>query len=186
MRTQCLVLRSLPEERARMPDIALCMELTDFYEHGIARGIVRYAKSKPDWRLYGYGWMFRPLTDLERWQGDGIIARVETSRDADRIAALGPASGGRGRGVRRPRFPPRHQRRLSHRHRGGQSPDGLRLPEFRISRCVRNATGRRSGCVAFFTGSPLPRRAVPQFSAASPGGRTRRKTGSAGRFPLRA
>jgi LacI family transcriptional regulator len=72
-----------------MPDIALCMELTDFYEHGIARGVVRYAKSRPDWRLYGYGWMFRPLTDLKSWKGDGMISRVETSRDADRLAALG-------------------------------------------------------------------------------------------------
>jgi LacI family transcriptional regulator len=71
-----------------MPDIALCMELTDFYDHGIARGIVRYAKSRPEWRLYGYGWMFRPLTDLKKWRGDGVISRVETARDADRLAAL--------------------------------------------------------------------------------------------------
>src|ERR1700690_1090747 len=34
----------------RMRDIALCMELTDFYEHGIARGVVRYAKGRPEWR----------------------------------------------------------------------------------------------------------------------------------------
>jgi LacI family transcriptional regulator len=72
-----------------MPDIALCMELTDFYDHGIARGVVRYAKARPDWRLFGYGWMFRPLTDLKSWKGDGVIGRVETSRDADRLASLG-------------------------------------------------------------------------------------------------
>ncbi len=72
-----------------MRDIALCMELTDFYDHGIARGIVRYARSRPDWRLYGYGWMFRPLTDLKSWKGHGVISRVETSRDADRLASLG-------------------------------------------------------------------------------------------------
>jgi LacI family transcriptional regulator len=64
------------------------MELTDFYDHGIARGIVRYAKSRPSWRLYGYGWMFRPLTDLSSWHGDGVISRVETARDADRLASL--------------------------------------------------------------------------------------------------
>ena len=72
-----------------MPDIALCMELTDFYDHGIARGVVRYAKARPEWRLYGYGWMFRPLTDLKHWQGDGVISRVETTVDADRLASLG-------------------------------------------------------------------------------------------------
>jgi LacI family transcriptional regulator len=71
-----------------MRDIALCMELSDFYEHGIARGVVRYAKDRPEWRLYGYGWMFRPLTDLKSWHGDGLISRVETSAAADRLAAL--------------------------------------------------------------------------------------------------
>jgi len=72
-----------------MKNIALCMELSDFYEHGIAKGVVRYAKSKPDWRLFGYGWMFRPLTDVDAWHGDGIIARIESQEDADRIEMLG-------------------------------------------------------------------------------------------------
>lgn len=72
-----------------MRKIALCMELSDFYEHGIARGLVRYAKSKPDWRLYGYGWMFRSLNDLGAWEGDGIIARVEEAETADRLSAIG-------------------------------------------------------------------------------------------------
>jgi LacI family transcriptional regulator len=72
-----------------MRNIALCMELTDFYEHGIARGVVRYAKAKPDWRLYGYGWMFRSLDDIGQWEGDGIIARVEDSASADRLSAIG-------------------------------------------------------------------------------------------------
>ena len=71
-----------------MKSIALCMGLNDFYEHGIARGIVRYAKNQLDWSLYGYGWMFRPIEDLEHWKGDGIIARVESGEDADRLAAL--------------------------------------------------------------------------------------------------
>jgi len=72
-----------------MRKIALCMELSDYYEHGIARGLVRYAKSRPEWRIYGYGWMFRPLTDLEHWDGDGIIARVEDAKTADRLSGLG-------------------------------------------------------------------------------------------------
>lgn len=72
-----------------MRKIALCMELSDRYEHGIARGVARYAKSKPDWRLYGYGWMFRSIDDLEHWKGDGILARVESAETADRLARLG-------------------------------------------------------------------------------------------------
>jgi LacI family transcriptional regulator len=72
-----------------MRKIALCMELSDYYEHGIARGLVRFAKAKPEWRLYGYGWMFRSLTNLASWEGDGIIARVEDAATADALAALG-------------------------------------------------------------------------------------------------
>lgn len=72
-----------------MRNIALCMELSDFYEHGIARGVVRYAKAKPDWRIFGYGWMFRPLSDIAAWKGDGIIARVESAEGADLLAGLG-------------------------------------------------------------------------------------------------
>jgi LacI family transcriptional regulator len=64
------------------------MELSDFYEHGIARGVVRYANTKPDWCLYGYGWMFRSLTDLDLWKGDGIISRIESSMAADKLASL--------------------------------------------------------------------------------------------------
>jgi len=69
--------------------IALCMELADFYEHGIARGVVRYAKSKPEWRLFGYGWMFRSIRDLRQWRGDGILSRIESEAAAADMASLG-------------------------------------------------------------------------------------------------
>lgn len=69
--------------------IALFMGLNDTYEHGITRGVIRYAKSHRNWRLYGYGWMFRPLEALEHWEGAGIIARIESPADATRLAALG-------------------------------------------------------------------------------------------------
>ena len=65
------------------------MKLDDYYEHGIARGVVRYAKRQTGWRLYGYGWMFKPLEDLEYWDGDGIISRVESAADAVRLRSLG-------------------------------------------------------------------------------------------------
>ena len=69
--------------------IALCFGLNDFYEHGIARGVIQYAKQADNWRLFGYGWMFDPLEDLDHWKGDGIIARAEFAEDADRLSALG-------------------------------------------------------------------------------------------------
>jgi len=65
------------------------MGLTDFYEHGIARGIVRFARGRSDWDLYGFGWMFQHMGSLEGWEGDGLIARIESGRDADRLAARG-------------------------------------------------------------------------------------------------
>lgn len=74
--------------RTRDRRIAIVMGLADAYEHGIARGIVRYAKSARGWELYGYGWMFRPLDALEHWKGEGIIARVESRSDAVRLADL--------------------------------------------------------------------------------------------------
>ena len=74
--------------RGKRRRIALVMGLTDTYEHGIARGVVRYAKGRKDWDLFGYGWMFRPFDALEVWQGDGIIARIESRQDAELIAQL--------------------------------------------------------------------------------------------------
>ena len=74
-----------------MKNVGLFMGLNDFYEHGIARGMVRYTKERADWRLYGYGWMFRPLDALQtrpHWDLDGVIARVEAPEDAARLAAL--------------------------------------------------------------------------------------------------
>jgi LacI family transcriptional regulator len=76
------------EKRGTRKRVALFMGLADTYEHGIARGVVRFAKSKKDWDLYGYGWMFRPFDALEVWEGDGIIARVESRADTERLQGL--------------------------------------------------------------------------------------------------
>ena len=68
-------------------DIALCMGINDYYEHGIARGVVRFAKEH-EWNLSGYGWMFGRLNDIRGWDGDGIITRIESEADADIFASL--------------------------------------------------------------------------------------------------
>ncbi len=68
--------------------VALFMGLADTYEHGIARGIVKFAKAHVEWDLFGYGWMFRPFDVVEAWQGDGIIARIESAADAQRLRGL--------------------------------------------------------------------------------------------------
>jgi LacI family transcriptional regulator len=83
------VVRKIPPPASnRETNIALFMGLNDTYEHGITRGVTQYAKSHSNWRLYGYGWMFRPLEALEHWEGDGIIARIESPEDACRLASL--------------------------------------------------------------------------------------------------
>jgi LacI family transcriptional regulator, galactose operon repressor len=69
--------------------IALAMGLEDYYEHGVARGIVRFARERGDWRLYGQGWMFSSLKDLATFRGDGVIARIESAEAADFLASLG-------------------------------------------------------------------------------------------------
>ncbi len=73
----------------RTKRIALYLGLNDFYDHGIAKGVVRYARRNPGWRLYGYGWMFRPLADLGAWEGDGVVGRIEGKREARALAGLG-------------------------------------------------------------------------------------------------
>lgn len=69
--------------------VGLFMGLTDHYERGIARGVVRFARNRPGWELFGVGWMFPALGDLESWEGDGIVARIESRRDAERLRARG-------------------------------------------------------------------------------------------------
>ncbi|HVP19764.1 MAG TPA: DNA-binding transcriptional regulator [Spirochaetia bacterium] len=75
--------------RGRRRRVGLFMGLIDHFEHGVARGVVRFARGRPDWDLYGYGWMFQSLGSLDRWDGDGLVARIESRRHADLLAARG-------------------------------------------------------------------------------------------------
>ena len=68
--------------------VALCMGLMDHYDRGIARGAIRYAREHASWQLHGCGWMFRHLDAIESWRGAGIIARVESLQDVERLSAL--------------------------------------------------------------------------------------------------
>jgi LacI family transcriptional regulator len=77
------------DQRRRRRRIGLFMGLADHYERGIARGVVRFARGRPDWELYGVGWMFQSLGALESWDGHGIVARIESRADADRLRARG-------------------------------------------------------------------------------------------------
>ena len=51
---------AMPHGKESRRRIALVMGLADTYEHGIARGVVRYAKALAHWDLYGYGRNIQP------------------------------------------------------------------------------------------------------------------------------
>lgn len=69
-----------------MRNIELRVGLDDAYGRAAARGVIRYAKAKKDWKLYGTG---RPFPDPRELGADGVIARVESAADARALSALG-------------------------------------------------------------------------------------------------
>ncbi|GAB1483080.1 DNA-binding transcriptional regulator [Treponema sp.] len=71
--------------------IELLVGLDDAFGRAIARGVVRFAKSRSDWKLYGYGRLFADPREIEGSEGpraDGLIARVESADQAKALAAL--------------------------------------------------------------------------------------------------
>lgn len=75
------------------PNVALLIETSNSYARGVLEGVVQYVRHHERWSIFlpeqergG-----RPPRWLNRWEGDGIIARIET----DEIAAA----------LRRKRFP---------------------------------------------------------------------------------
>lgn len=68
--------------------IALVLGLSDRYDREIARGVIDYANEQRSWQLFGHGWMFSPVDDLDAWEGDGIVARVARRETAERLARL--------------------------------------------------------------------------------------------------
>ena len=114
--------------------VGLFMGLIDNYEHGIARGVVRFARGRPDWDLYGYGWMFQAMGSLDRWDGDGIVARIESARDADLLAARGIPVVDVAGAWTRTGFPPGEQRRRFDREACRAASCRSRAPALRVLR----------------------------------------------------
>ena len=77
-----------------MRKIELRISLSDAYGRATARGVIRFAKTRGDWKLYGavrrdFG--FQPDEEdvpAER-RPDGIIARVESAAEARELAGFG-------------------------------------------------------------------------------------------------
>ena len=73
----------------RQKRIALLLDIKSDYEHGIARGVIRYSKEAGSWKLFGRGFTLGEFLDINQWDGDGIIAIVHGQKEADAVLAKG-------------------------------------------------------------------------------------------------
>jgi LacI family transcriptional regulator len=72
----------------KRPRVALLIETSNAYARGLLQGVVRYIREHEPWSFHfleqarggDAPWW------LERWDGDGIIARIENERIADAVA----------------------------------------------------------------------------------------------------
>jgi LacI family transcriptional regulator len=65
------------------------MDIHTAYDHGVARGILRYAREAGNWRLFGQGWTLAQVRDPRSWNGDGIITRVHEPAEVPALLAPG-------------------------------------------------------------------------------------------------
>jgi len=74
--------------QSRRPAVALLIETSNSYARGLLEGIVSYVRAHDPWSI----WLPEqrrgdsPPEWLARWQGDGIIARIETAEIARAVA----------------------------------------------------------------------------------------------------
>jgi len=77
-----------PKVNTRRPRVALLIETSGGYGREVLRGISDYSKLHEPWSFFvmprGHE---QSLPDMRHWQGTGIIARVESARIAEKIAA---------------------------------------------------------------------------------------------------
>src|SRR5262245_40995258 len=73
-----------------MRNVALLIETSNAYARGLLQGIVAYMRERGSWSVYlaEHGRGDRPPAWLRGWNGDGIIARVETASIANVLRGL--------------------------------------------------------------------------------------------------
>lgn len=69
--------------------VALYFNLAMLHHQGMANGIIKYARERGDWELCGAYWPMAQVDDFRRWDGDGIIAAVETEDDIAMLTGTG-------------------------------------------------------------------------------------------------
>lgn len=77
--------------RPRRRQVALLIETSNAYARGLLQGIVHYIREHDAWafHLMEQGRGDDPPSWLANWDGDGIIARIETSRIAQAVVRAG-------------------------------------------------------------------------------------------------
>src|SRR5438445_8411848 len=70
--------------------VALLIETSNAYARGLLRGIVSYTREHPRWSLYlsEHTRGDRAPSWLRRWEGHGIIARIENPAIAEALRPL--------------------------------------------------------------------------------------------------
>lgn len=76
---------------SRRRQVALLIETSNAYARGLLQGVVHYIREHQPWsfHLIEQGRGDDPPAWLERWHGDGIIARIETPRIAQAVIRAG-------------------------------------------------------------------------------------------------
>src|SRR5688572_3952546 len=77
--------------RVRRRQVALLIETSNAYARGLLQGVVHYIREHEPWSFYlmEQGRGDDPPAWLNGWEGDGIIARIETARIAEVVVKAG-------------------------------------------------------------------------------------------------
>ena len=72
------------------PRVAVLIESSNAYGRGLLSGIQRHVREHEPWTIFlpEHGRGLPPLESLARWQGDGVIARIETDAIATALDRL--------------------------------------------------------------------------------------------------
>lgn len=69
--------------------VALYFNMVKVHHQGVVNGVIKYARGCGDWNLFGTYWPMYEIGDFRTWNGDGIIAAVETAEDVKMLTSSG-------------------------------------------------------------------------------------------------
>ena len=82
--------RAASKRNVSPPKVALLVETSNAYARGMLGGVEEYISARGPWTVYlgEHGRGDRPPAWLERWNGDGILARVENENIARALESM--------------------------------------------------------------------------------------------------